>query len=126
MTNAQEQPSKPIILDEHCIGGAADAPLNAYSLHKFGLKGVQLVEGMPELELILDFQSGPPAQVGRNGFTNEEVIVAVLHRLREFNKTDFSCRENSLAITKLEEALHWLQARTLARLKREVEGTLIK
>lgn len=33
------------------------------------------------------------------------------------------CRENSLAITKLEEALHWLEARTKNRKAAGVEGT---
>jgi hypothetical protein len=34
----------------------------------------------------------------------------------------FRCRENSLAITKLEEALMWLEKRTADREARKVEG----
>jgi len=34
----------------------------------------------------------------------------------------FPCRENSLTITKIEEAIHWQDARTKDREKRGVEG----
>ena len=35
----------------------------------------------------------------------------------------FACRENAIALTKLEEAQLWLFSRTLARMQRGVEGT---
>lgn len=59
----------------------------------------------------------------RDGVTNEEVIKTLLHRLNFLNEKDFKCRENSLAITKLEEALMWLNRRTENRVDRGVEGT---
>ncbi len=48
-----------------------------------------------------------------------------LSNLMEFEKEDtkFKCRENAIAITKLEEALQWLQWRTAAREARGIEGT---
>lgn len=58
----------------------------------------------------------------RNGTTNEELIEVLLDRLRTIN-AQVPCRENSLAITKLEEANHWLEARTRNRQSRGVEGT---
>lgn len=76
--------------------------------------------------LIIDWQDGP---LGRgedrrepNGAFVETVIAAALQRLQFYNEGKFRCRENSLAITHLEEALHWLNARTQNREKREVEG----
>ena len=57
-----------------------------------------------------------------DGTTNEEVIEVLIDRLNNLNGK-FPCRENSLAITKLEEALMWLNKRTADRLKRGVEGT---
>ena len=71
----------------------------------------------------LDFQDGPIQEHGVNGVTNEEVIIALAERLNGLNQAPFNCRENSLAITHLEEALHWLQARTTNRQVRGVEGT---
>lgn len=61
------------------------------------------------------------------GTTNEEVLRALIHRLQFLNEKwmggKFRCRENSVAITKLQEALMWLEERTKDRVKREVEGT---
>lgn len=56
------------------------------------------------------------------GTTLEEMIRVTADRLKILNNA-FPCRENSLALTKLEEALHWLQARTADRVARGVEGT---
>lgn len=72
------------------------------------------------------FQDGPIAEFGVNGTTNEEVIEMLLERLHSLNDMEFGryrCRENSLAITHLEEALLWLKRRTENRTKRGVEGT---
>lgn len=70
----------------------------------------------------LTFQHGPVAD-GANGITDEALLAIVLDRLRGFQGTAFRCRENSLVITKLEEALHWLQHRAQERERRGVEGT---
>lgn len=53
----------------------------------------------------------------------EGVIAAALGRLEFYQSTRFACRENALAITKLEEALHWCEHRTRDREARRVEGT---
>jgi hypothetical protein len=79
------------------------------------------------LGISIDWQNGPLGRgVDRilpNGAFVEGVIAAALGRLEFYNSTEFRCRENSLAITKLEEALHWCQHRTADRESREVEGT---
>lgn len=58
-----------------------------------------------------------------NGAFVETVIAAALQRIEFYNEGEFRCRENSLAITKLEEALHWLNARTQRRERAGTEGT---
>ena len=58
-----------------------------------------------------------------NGAFVEEVIQIAIDRLTFFNESKFRSRENSLAITKLEEALHWLNARTSRREQSGIEGT---
>jgi len=64
-----------------------------------------------------------------DGVTNEEVIKVLIHRIKHLNEKlhggKFKCRENSIAITKLEEALMWLEKRTANRIERGVEGELI-
>lgn len=71
----------------------------------------------------LHFQSGPIKEAGVNGVTNEVLIAIVTDRLRSFQASKYACRENALALTKLEEALHWLHTRTREREARGVEGT---
>jgi len=73
------------------------------------------------------WQEGPlgvgTSRMAPNGACVEEVIEAALGRLAFYQASKFRCRENALAITKLEEALHWLDHRTRDRERRGVEGT---
>ena len=71
----------------------------------------------------VNFQKGPIKETGVNGCCNEDLIAMVLDRLQSFQSSEYNCRENALAITKLEEALFWLRARTDKREARGVEGT---
>lgn len=71
----------------------------------------------------IHFQNGPVGEVGVNGITHESLLAVLIDRLRCFQNGLFSCRENALALTKLEEALHWLNERTKNRVVRGVEGT---
>lgn len=75
----------------------------------------------------ISWQDGPlgrgEERLEPNGAFVEGVIQAALGRLQHYQSTKFRCRENALAITKLEEALHWLDHRTADRERRDVEGT---
>lgn len=66
-------------------------------------------------------RTGPWRRTGVNGVQNEDVLRLVLTRIVALNGI-FPCRENSLAITKLEEAIHWLDHRTALRRAQGVEG----
>lgn len=66
-------------------------------------------------------QDGPVKENGRNGADATDMIRYAIGLYREFNSA-FPCRENSISLTKLEEALHWQEARTRDREKRNVEG----
>ncbi|MBC1523743.1 hypothetical protein HB884_05925 [Listeria booriae] len=68
------------------------------------------------------WQDGVISENGINGAQVNDVMEVALSRLQELNK-QFPCRENSIAITKLEEAIMWQDKRTADRLKRGVEGT---
>lgn len=72
--------------------------------------------------LIVLFQNGTIPEKGVNGITQEALLAIVIDRLRCFQSGEFACRENAIALTKLEEALHWLHQRTINRLRRGVEG----
>ena len=64
---------------------------------------------------------GTDTQTVSDGTTNEEVIEMMIDRMNHL-QSKFPCRENALAITKLEESLMWLNKRTADRIKRQVEG----
>lgn len=71
----------------------------------------------------IQFQNGPVKEHGVNGCQIEDIIENVLlPRLNALNER-FKCRENALAITKLEETLLWLNRRTQNRIAKGVEGT---
>lgn len=72
---------------------------------------------------IILFQNGPIPEAGVNGITQEVLLAIVADRLRSFQAGPYACRENAIALTKIEEAQHWLHHRTLARMARGVEGT---
>ena len=74
----------------------------------------------------ISFQNGPIAESGVNGLTQEVLLAIVADRLRSFQAGPYACRENALALTKIEEAQHWLHHRTAARMARGVEGTHAK
>ena len=60
-----------------------------------------------------------------DGTINEEVLAMLIDRMN-YLQGKFPCRENAIAITKLDEALLWLNKRTSDRIKRGVEGKQIK
>lgn len=69
------------------------------------------------------FQNGPIPEVGVNGVTHEALLSVVADRLRSFQKGPYACKANACALTHIEEAQHWLQQRTIERMRRGVEGT---
>lgn len=71
----------------------------------------------------INFQKGPVKENFPNGASNEALLAIVIDRLQGFQSGDFKCRENAIALTKLEEAMHWLLHRTRERTQRGVEGT---
>lgn len=86
--------------------------------------------------LEIEWQNGPlgpsyPGDVRKvaNGAFVETVLAAVLQRIEYYQTAKdgkFKCRENAIAITKIEEALLWLDKRTKDREVRGVEGTYQK
>lgn len=92
-------------------------------------KTQEWMDGTPALiekeHIRIKFQLGPVKEFGQNGCQIEDVVRILIKRLEGFNRKDgpFRCRENSLVITKLEEAVHWLNHRTAEREARGVEGT---
>ncbi len=100
-----------VVKDAPSHGGAS----HVYEVHHASTAGIAPL-------LAVNFQNGPIGEHGVNGVTQEILLAIVIDRLRSFQAGPFSSRENALALTKIEEALHWLQQRTLDRMRRGVEG----
>jgi hypothetical protein len=78
------------------------------------------VHGQPST-VSFKIQSGPVKEFGVNGCQIDDVLAWTREKIDEFNRA-FPCRENSVAITKIDEAMLWLMKRKLDRQNREVEG----
>jgi len=66
-------------------------------------------------------QQGPVKENGVNGCQVDTIIATAKLIIEGLNK-NFPCRENSIAITKLDEAIMWLKKRKQDREERGVEG----
>ena len=74
--------------------------------------------------LVILFQNGPIPDHGVNGITVEVLLAICADRLKCFQAGPFATKANACALTHIEEATHWLQQRTIERMRRGVEGTL--
>lgn len=108
--------TKVIVLDEPGEGGAC---------HEYQVCNIDKeTMNIPYIPFaVVHFQKGPIKENGVNGCHQEDLIAICIDRLQHFQEGPFPCRENALALTKLEEALHWMNHRTSDRIRRDVEGT---
>lgn len=96
-----------------------DEPGQGNACHKY-----EIAYGTdPREAQYIGFQNGPIAEAGVNGISQEALLAVLIDRLRGFQSGQYACRENAIALTKLEEANMWLQKRTRERIARGVEGT---
>lgn len=90
---------------------------NVYTLNNFSTDS-----GTPSpVSQDITFYKKNPDGTWENGTTVEELLRVAKERLILLC-SKFPSRENALAITKIEEASMWLEARTKDRIKRGVEG----
>ena len=126
-TGTCESPMEKVNIGSEKYTQVFRADVKAFDAHHEYVvrKREEVGEGEPIRESlgVVTFQKGPIKEYGVNGVMNEDLIAMVLDRLYSFQESEYKCRENALAITKLEETLMWLRKRTLEREDRGVEGT---
>lgn len=105
------------VLDERGAGNANHEYVISYCLNPGTADG-----GVSPMCRV-SFQNGPIKEAGINGISNEALLAIVEDRLLGFQSGDYACRENAVALTKLQECMMWLQKRTMDRMRRGVEGT---
>lgn len=84
------------------------------------LENVEDVRGVAPI-VSFEIQSDPIGEVGVNGVQALDMLKYTKCLFESLNDA-FPCRENALTITKIEEAIHWQDARTKDRERRKVEG----
>lgn len=115
-----ERVNNPLFTTKYTyVEGGNKSDMNVTAFHDFTVRKSDDDSVLQEIH----FQQGPINECGVNGVTNEDLLLMIITRLQMFNQGKFSCRENSMAITKLEEAVMWLRKRTQEREARGVEGT---
>lgn len=113
-------------LNDQLLVHVLDQPGQGNACHEYQIR--RWVTGTgdenDDIELChIKFQEGPIGEFGVNGISNESLLAVVEDRLIGFQSGQFACRENAVALTKIQEALLCLQKRTRDRLSRGVEGT---
>jgi hypothetical protein len=102
---------------------AIDQPGEGGACHIYTIDGPRNNEDQAEPQTIV-FQQGPvDSEIGPNGVSNEALLAILIDRMEGFQRGPFACRENAIALTHLQDAMHWLQHRTCQRVARGVEGT---
>ena len=107
-----------IVMDEPGQGGAC---------HKYRVEPI--TDDHPQGAINpceIRFQNGPINEVGVNGISQEALLSIVEDRLKSFQAGPYACRENAIALTHVQDAMHWLHHRTRERVARGVEGTNAK
>lgn len=115
-------------LNEALVINVLDQPGSGGANHEYEIRLVvpALTSDTPGEDRVLAyirFQNGPIKEAGFNGLTNEALLAIIIDRMQGFQSGPYKSRENAIALTHLEDAMHWLQHRTRARLARGVEGT---
>lgn len=102
---------------------AVDKPaINNNAYHEFVI--MYEPENVPATVLEkIKLQNGNFAEFGHNGIFTEHLLIIAKDCLERFNTSKYACRENSIAITKIEEALMWIDKRMAKRVERGVYGT---
>jgi len=107
-----DHPTKIFVIKESRTHDVARTDKRESEKYVIEQDGVAFVE--------IAFHEGRPPSEGLNGLLVEDLIAICLDRFEQHNNGPFRCRENSLVITKLEEAILWNMWR---RLRRKFEGT---
>lgn len=93
---------------------------NMMLLNFIKIENTEDVKGVAPI-VSFTIQSDPISEVGVNGVQALDMLKYTKCLFQSLNEA-FPCRENALTITKIEEAIHWQDARTKDRQRRNVEG----
>jgi hypothetical protein len=90
-------------------------PGGAHHTYEFAIDGILVSR--------IVFQKGPRNELDSTpGVTHQAVLAVLCDALADFQKGPFPSREGAIALTKMQEAMHWFRARADERAARGVLG----
>ena len=97
---------------------AVDKKGNGGANHRY------IIDGNDECLCDIQFQDGARHEEGSvHGVIDTDLLEIVRDRLIGFQQGEFATRYNAIALTKIEEALMWMNKRVEDRIERGVLGT---
>ena len=73
---------------------------------------------------VIQFQNGPRKEPSSTpGIIDSDLLEIVRDRLKDFQKSEYATRDNTMALMHIEEALMWMNKRVEDRMSRGVLGT---
>jgi hypothetical protein len=105
------------VIGDDTYGGAHT--YSAYNSLGFNNGKVEYTNEIQRIEFVKKLDNGDILP----GLQSEQLLIILIDRHKKLNAR-FPSREGALAITKMEEALHWLEARVKDRINRDVMGDL--
>lgn len=108
-------------LHEHITVEVIDQPGPGGANHVYAIRMDHGPDCQFPMIFPISFQKGAVNEAGLNGISDECLLAIVKDRLQGFQRGEFSCRENAIALTKLEECMMWLEVGHKNRIAR-IEG----
>lgn len=103
-------------LNEALVIEVLDEPGQGGACHEYMISLQKGAEVSKVAGCSISFQNGPILEVGYNGISQEALLAVVEDRLQSFQVGQYACRENAIALMKIQEAMMWLQKRTRDRM----------
>lgn len=108
----------------------ADEPGSGGANHRYEITGADFGRNPSgtefighEIKEVIIFQNGPIKESGVNGITDQSLAAILIDRQRGFQAGAYACADNAEALAHLEAYMECAHRRTVARIKRGVEGT---
>ena len=92
-------------LNDYLIIEVTDGPDSVGACHHYTISSKNSSDFDP---CFISFQEGPIKEAGINGVSIEALLSICQDRLEGFQSGPFKTRENALALTHIQEAMHWL------------------
>lgn len=99
---------------------------STYSVPTFSVTNEGIIDADPFVLMFCKGDKSDESKTRQTGFFTETLLETCAEYLRQNNVGELASRETSMAITKIDEALMWIQKRADDRKRRGVQQTYNK